>query len=97
MTDPTLTQPDLADGTEITPETPPAPVEPPKRSTSIRLDFETEGEKDVTYGSKLDHPHGADPAQYAKTIGEYVERTVLLHLGALPVLSKVEIPTEAPA
>lgn len=90
MTDPTPIE--AADGTETTPETPPAPVEPPKRSTSIRLDFEAEGEKDVTYGSKLDHPYGADPAQYAKTIGEYVERTVLLHLGALPVLQKVEVP-----
>lgn len=87
MTDDIYTPDDQPDDTVIIPE---EPVTPPERSLIVQMQFETEGEEPTIYVSRLEHPYGTEPVQYAKGVAETVERTALLHLGALPVLAKVE-------
>lgn len=63
----------------------------PERSLIIQMQFSDGTAADpTTYATKLDRPDTFTAEQYAKEVAERVERTVLLHLGALPVLAKVE-------
>lgn len=69
---------------------PEAPITPPERSVVIQMQFETEGQQADIYNARVDHAYGSQDADFAKGLAEIVERTALLHLGALPVLTKVE-------
>lgn len=81
MTDPTPT---------IEPINEPGVDADPARSLIIQLQFETEGSPNVNYSARVDQPAYVQPADFAKSISEIVERTTLIHLGALPVLAKQE-------
>ena len=71
---------------------PTEPTTPPARSVIIQMQFETEGEQPAVYNARVEHSEGAKAIDFSKSLAEIVERTALLHLGALPVLSKVEVP-----
>lgn len=77
----------------------PAPEVPHVRTAVIQMTFSTTDPAidNVLYAAEMEHPHGLAAESYSKQLAEIVERTALLHLGALPVLSKVEAPAEVPA
>lgn len=83
--------------TEEMPETEPIeqvePSQPPAPLTTIaHIEFnDPEGIIEAgPYAASIARPAGMTDADYAKAIAETVERTVLLQLGALPILQKVE-------
>lgn len=79
--------------TEETPVPTEAPTTPPERTLYVQMTFDAgDGSEKKNYANILDHPAHYTPEQYAKEVAERVERTVLLHLGALPVLAQVEVP-----
>lgn len=86
MTDATTTEEIVED-----PIVPEQPITPPERSVIIQMQFETEGQQPTIYNARVEHAHGTQPVDFSKNLAEIVERTALLHLGALPVLSKVEV------
>lgn len=99
MTDPITTDPEAWPEpveelpTEII-EDPPAP---PRRQVHIQLIFHSDQTDAVTYGSDFDLVDGLQSEVYAKNIAEIVERTALLHFGALPVLQKQDAALEVTA
>lgn len=100
MTDPTTTDPEgwpepVEEFPTETVEELPAqiieePTAPPLRQVHIQLIFHSDQTESVTYGSDFDLVDGLQSEMYAKNIAEIVERTALLHFGALPVLQKQE-------
>lgn len=54
----------------------------------VTIEFQDAAQR--KYASNLTPTGVPNPEQYAKLIAETVERTVLLHVGALPVLAPVE-------
>lgn len=74
-------------------ETTPEPiVQPEPLKTVAHIKFEDPaGIVDAgPYAASITRPDGMSDTDYAKAIAETVERTVLLQLGALPILQKVE-------
>lgn len=84
----------MTDEVTVIPADPTDPtISYPARSVIVQLQFEVEGEPSPDiYNASVEQPHGAQPADFAKALAEIVERTALLHLGALPVLTKVQAP-----
>lgn len=70
-----------------------APTPQGPRSLIVQLQFEqfAGDPNSEKYISRLEYPDTLTADQYAKVVAETVERTVLLHLGALPVLAKQEV------
>lgn len=85
--------------TEETPETPETPEAPagavPANSVSIALRFGPIGEiVPAVYADLVFAAGGSGEVTaeaFAKQVAETVERTVLFHTGALPVLQRVEV------
>lgn len=93
MTDPTPTEPEIP---EELPEPEPQPeiLEPapePSRKVFVQMQFSADGVVESSYGSTLELPIAQTSETYARQIAEVVERTSLLHFGALPVLKKLEV------
>lgn len=61
--------------------------EAPQRSLIVQIQFDAEN----IYSSRIDRPAGQDDEGFATAVAQIVERTVALHLGALPVLAKQEV------
>lgn len=81
----------IEDPTDLFPEPTPEPEPTPQPTLRVHLKFDKGDDSPaVNYANILDHPATLTAEQYAKVVAEQVERTILLHTGALPVLAKVE-------
>lgn len=91
MTDPTSTENPVEELPEPEIETPfPEPAPEPARSVFVQMQFTADGASEGTYASTIQLLPGQTSETYARQVAEIIERTGLLHFGALPVLKKLE-------